>query len=313
MSTAWPRHAPRWTDEEIVRDAAIARQEFRQRRFGEPRSRYLEAFAEFETANGWLLPRLERLLRAEPDADTLAEALRREDLVTALRYVGGPPISLDDLKTLAESTLAASRVQADGQQAQAIAEVLRSIIDPKRLPWIEQGRAATPTEQAAALLASSVLVASQRVQTARRGDERAIVEGSVRGLLVGLGFTEVKTKPEGGIRSLRLHAPPAGSFMRTVNLGADNADLVIGLGDGRVLAVECKGSNSEINSRKRLNKEAVQNARAWLALFGREVVPAVAIQGVFKAAYVKEAQETPLVVFWGHRPADLKTFIEVCR
>lgn len=313
MSTAWPRHAPRWTDEEIVRDAAIAREEFRQRRFGEPRSRYLEAFAEFETTNGWLLPRLEQLLRAEPDADTLAEVLRREDRVTALRYVGGPPISLDDLKTLAESTLAASRVQAHAEQARAIAEVLRSIIDPKRFPWIEEGRAATPAEYAAALLASSVLVATQRVQTARRGDERAIVEGSVRGLLVGLGYSESKTRPERGIQSLRADAPAMGCYMRTVNLGADNADLVIGLGDGRVLAVECKGSNSEINSRKRLNKEAAQNARAWLALFGREVVPAVAIQGVFKPAYVKEAQETPLVVFWGHRPADLKAFIEACR
>ena len=42
---------------------------------------------------------------------------------------------------------------------------------------------------------------------------------------------------------------------------------LVRLRDGRLLAIECKGSNREINSRKRLNKEAAQNARAWLVRF----------------------------------------------
>lgn len=163
------------------------------------------------------------------------------------------------------------------------------------------------------MLASSVLAAAQRVQTARRGDEREIVEGAVRGLLIGLGFVEVESKPARGIQRLRAHAPSAGQFMRSVNLGADNADLVIGMCDGRTLAIECKGSNSEINSRKRLNKEAAQNARAWSTKFGEEVVPAAAIQGVFKPAYVVEAQDAPMVIIWGHRLDDLKSLIEASR
>ena len=92
--------------------------------------------------------------------------------------------------------------------------------------------------------------------------------------------------------------------------GSDNADLIVRLDDDRLLAIECKGSNSEINSRKRLNKEAVHNARAWLGRFGSDqVVPAVALQGVFNARYVAEAQETPMAIFWGHRLDDLKTFL----
>ena len=85
--------------------------------------------------------------------------------------------------------------------------------------------------------------------------------------------------------------------------------MLVRLDDGRLLAIECKGSNSEINSRKRLNKEAAQNARAWLTGFGGQVVPAVALQGVFKDRYVLEAQDTPMLMFWGHRLDDLCGFI----
>jgi Holliday junction resolvase len=89
---------------------------------------------------------------------------------------------------------------------------------------------------------------------------------------------------------------------------ADNADVIVRLDDGRLLAIECKGSNSEINSRKRLNKEAAPNARAWIGRFGAQVVAAVALQGVFKARYIEEAQDTPMAIFWGHRLDDLKQF-----
>lgn len=82
------------------------------------------------------------------------------------------------------------------------------------------------------------------------------------------------------------------------------------LNDGRLLAIECKGSNSEINSRKRLNKEAAQNARAWNARFGSDqIVPAAALQGVFKARYVAAAQDTPMAIFWSHRLDDLRELI----
>jgi hypothetical protein len=310
---SWPHLARRWTDAEIVDDALVARAEFRARRFGEPQSRYLESFARYESANRWLLQHLERLLDPQAEPALLAEALSDETFATALRYVGGPPISLDDLRTLSDSRLAPTVIAADPEQARAVGEVLRAIVDPKRFPWVETGRRATAGERDAAVLASSVLAAAQRVQTVRRGDERALVESGVRGVLLGLGFIEETRRPRSGITNLRLHAPAPGTFMRCVNLGTDNADLVIGLHDGRVLALECKGSNSEINSRKRLNKEAVQNARAWRTRFGQEVVPAVAIQGAFKPAYVREAQDTPMVVFWGHRLADVKTFIEVSR
>jgi hypothetical protein len=316
--TGWPRHARRWTPAEILRDAQLAREEFRRRRFGEPRSRYLASVEKFERANEWLLPRLHTLMAsdgmsAEHAAQLLAEILSEETRATALRYIGGPPISLDDLKTLTDSTLSRAAIVGNPEIAQTLREVLRAVVDIKRFPWIEERRRPTPRERFGAVLASSVLAGAQRVHTARRGDERELVEGAVRGLLIGLGFSEAAKKPMQGIQRLRTRAPGAGQFMRSVTLGADNADLAIGLLDGRTLALECKGSNSEINSRKRLNKEAAKNARAWSAKFGEEVVPAAAIQGIFKSTYVAEAQDTPMVIFWGHRLDDLKSFIEAAR
>ena len=136
-----------------------------------------------------------------------------------------------------------------------------------------------------------------------------MVEGAVKGLLIGMGWQHSSERPARGIRNLIKDAPPPRRFLSQINVGADNADVVVRLDDGRLLAIECKGSNSEINSRKRLNKEAAQNARAWLSGFGAQVVPAVALQGVFKDRYVAEAQDTPMLIFWGHRLDDLRTFV----
>ena len=125
-----------------------------------------------------------------------------------------------------------------------------------------------------------------------------------------MGWQPATARASRGIQVLATDAPGKRRFCTQANLGGDNADVIVQLDDGRLLAIECKGSNSEINSRKRLNKEAAQNARAWLAAFGAaQVVPAVALQGVFKPAYVAEAQATPMAVFWSHRLHDLRDFI----
>lgn len=43
---------------------------------------------------------------------------------------------------------------------------------------------------------------------------------------------------------------------------------------------------------------------------GGQVVPAVALQGVFKDRCVIEAQDTPMLILWGHRLDDLRDFIQ---
>lgn len=311
MSVAMLRGVRAWTLEELQADAALASAEFRRRRMAEPLQRYL---GEFDAAK----PDVDRWVAAIGPVlagDPAAAALLREGLAseagrTVFRYLGAPPISEDDLQTLAERRFGSAGSALGDDEAAPLVEVMRAIADPRRFPWVEHRRAATATEHQAATLATATLLASQRVQTLRRSDEKAAVEGAVRGLLVGLGWQRCNPPGARGVQTLVTDAPPSRGFFVQTNLGGDNADLIVRMDDGRLLAVECKGSNSAINSRKRLNKEAAQNARAWLQAFGAEqVVPAVALQGVFNPRYVAEAQGTPLAVFWGHRLEDLRTLL----
>lgn len=310
MITAWPRHGRYWQAAEVAADVAAARDEFRSRRLGEPLARYLSAFDAAQAVHAELIAGLEGALALDAVGVALLARLWATDAGrTAYRYLAAPPISEDDLETLAGAKLV-SRSARQGDLALArLADVMRTTLDPRRFPWVAQARAPTQAELSAAILASTTLAATQRVHTLRRGDEKSMVEGSVRGLLVGMGWQAAPYRPGRGVQNLINDAPPVRCFKTQTNLGADNADVLVRLDDGRLLAIECKGSNSEINSRKRLNKEAAQNARAWLTGFGGQVVPAVALQGVFKDRYVLEAQDTPMLIFWGHRLDDLCSFI----
>ncbi|MET3944661.1 Holliday junction resolvase [Corynebacterium mucifaciens] len=90
------------------------------------------------------------------------------------------------------------------------------------------------------------------------------------------------------------------------------ADIVIGLGDGRFMALECKVSNSATNSYKRLNAEAAQKAVRWVKDFGEVgIVPAAVLSGVFNTRNLKSAQNDQLTIFWAHSLDELTNFINL--
>jgi len=307
---SWPRGARKWSRVEIDRDVREAKDFFRRRRLEEPKERYLQAFSQLEKANKRVIEVLPQLFTSDADSELLASLIQDEHFLTALRYLGAPPISSDDLKTLVGFSLAPTLIAADPEKARSVIDVLRRILDPKRFPWIYENRPASSSEKKAAILASSVAASAQRVQTSRRSDERDAVEGAVKSLLVDLGWSQQDT-PRKGIQTLLTDAPGRNRFMVGCTVGEHNADIVVRLPDGRVLALECKASNSEINSRKRINKEVAVDAGSWVRRFGEHnVVPAAVIQGVFKPSYLVQAQDTPVVFFWAHRLSDLKQFLK---
>ena len=112
MSTAWPMHGRRWSVSELSSDAAAAVAEFRARRLGEPLARYLAAFDLTYEANKALIGRLGEILRdTGASHDVLASLWASESGRTAFRYLGAPPISTDDLETLAEARLSVASAQ----------------------------------------------------------------------------------------------------------------------------------------------------------------------------------------------------------
>ena len=246
MIAAWPRHARYWQAGEVAADVGAARNEFRSRRLGEPLARYLAAFDDAQAVHAELIAGLEGALALDIAGVALLARLWATDAGrAAYRYLAAPPISEDDLETLAEAKLAPRSARQGNPALARMADVMRTTLDPRRFPWVAQARAPTRAELSAAILASTTLAATQRVHTLRRGDEKSIVEGSVRGLLVGMGWQAAAYRPGRGVQNLINDAPPARCFMK----------------------------------------------------------------GVFKDRSVLEAQETPMLIFWGHRLDDLCNFI----
>src|SRR5690606_23962035 len=134
---------------------------------------------------------------------------------------------------------------------------------------------------------SAALIASQRLQTDRRNEGKREQEFQVHDALKGVGFIE---DPPRQIRVLR-DAPPPGRFCQEAMLGGRKADVVIGLHDQRIMAIECKVSNSSTNSVKRLNNDAAAKAEQWRSDFGTvQIVPAAVLSGVYKLHNLLDAQ-----------------------
>jgi hypothetical protein len=303
---AWP---VRWTREELAADADHSAALFRQQRLAVTTTwttHYSQAAEKFQRLLAQLRPATPALLSEQALGD-----LFNEGLGEALRYLAGPPISDDDLQVIAQvDSLSPSKLSNDGEALARIRDVIVQVLDPHRFPWVAQGREPTSAERHAAVLASSVLLAAQRVETERRMYGKNSQESDLKAYLRGLPMTEI---PAGVINTI-VKGPAAGQFCGECSLGERKADVVVRLHDTRLLAIECKVSNSATNSIKRLNNDAAVKAEYWLKQFGQaQVVPAAVLSGVFKVLNLEQSQQQGLALFWAHDLSRLGAFIESTR
>lgn len=296
--------APHWTDEQLEADRVAAIEVFRKRRMEEPLEEYLQGFDEYQTA-------VEVLLESTVDLKELdqhlVEVLCDSKLLHALRYLPGPPISEDDLKTLADAVLTPSRLRDDPAMIQSIAQIIRDGLDRRRFPWVTEGREPTEMERNSAVIASASLLATSRVSTMRRTGDKNQQESMVVEALTASGLTQVPARE----MAVLSQAPARGEFCSESRLGTRKADIVVGLWDGRVMPLECKVSNSSTNSVKRLNNDAAVKATSWKSDFGTvQVVPAAVLSGVYKLHNLQDAQQRGLTLFWAH---DIERLVEWIR
>ncbi len=296
---------PRWAAKQLAAEAAKSAAAFRAERLAPSQAwkqhvtRARERFASLFKQLGQLTP--------EGISDATLAAAYKLNLGEALRYLSGPPISDDDLQTLADvSTLTPSSLVADKAKLRKVFAVIEQTIDPYRFPWILEKRAPTNVETSAALLASSVLLAAQRIATERRGVGKTAQENLVKQFLVTMKFTEA---PRMAISTI-VAGPKKGQFCGESKLGNRKADVIVRLHDTRLMPIECKVSNSALNSVKRLNNDAAAKAVDWLKTFGtNQVVPTAVISGVFNVSNLLQAQEAGLTLFWAHDLKKLGKFI----
>lgn len=299
---------PRWSEKELATEAAASVELFRKERLSEPVetwNREVKArSAEFRRL--FALPGI-----VHPERLTPADVLKiiEDELLDAFRYLCGPPVSADDLVTLADvNSLRASALAADDKAgAKEIVRIFNAMVDSQRFTWLPD-REPSPTEIDAAVSSSAALLAAQRLQTARRNESKQNQEDAVKVFLLSIGFQESRTPR--AINTLE-DAPPRGHFCNETKVGSRKADVPIRLFDGRLMPLECKVSYSELNSIKRVNNDAQVKAGIWLREFGeRQVVPAAMLNGVFGVANLLRAQHGHLTLFWSHQLEAMREFIE---
>lgn len=159
---------PCWTSEQMKADAAVSTEQFRKQRIEEPLEHYLEAFDDYHGHVEDLFKTTFDLTKLESSA---VEILTEPKLLNAFRYLAGPPISLDDLKTVAEAaSLSPKQLRAQAELVERVVRVVLIGLDSRRFPWVKDNRAPTDAERDAAVLASSAMMAAQRVGTKRRSE-----------------------------------------------------------------------------------------------------------------------------------------------
>jgi hypothetical protein len=292
----------------LTADAALARSTFRNERLLEPLDLYNQFFVTFADIFRKLIDKLPDIASEPIDVELIAELIDGRDAQKAFRYLTAPPISEDDLKTVADASLTAMRLRTDADSAKRIRDTVLTVIDPHRFPWVAKGRLPSNDERERAVVASAALAASSDVGTRRRSTSKEMQEQAVKDLLASAGMTEIKAREIPMLTA----APAPGEFCGETRLAGTRADIVARLKDGRVMAIECKVSNSTVNSYKRLVHDTGGKAAHWYDQLGRaQVIPSSVLSGVYSSANLRNVQESKDVyLFWQHRLADLAAFIK---
>lgn len=169
-------------------------------------------------------------------------------------------------------------------------------LDQRRFPWVRDGREPTEAERLAAVIASAALLANRKVGTSRRRIGKEQQEEAVVDMLKSIRWKQVQARAFTDIEE----SPRPGEFCREATVCGNKADIVIRLMDRRLVLIECKVSNSALNSIKRLN-DAKKKATEWRKDLGETIaVPAAVLSGVFDLRHLEATQERGLALFWGH-------------
>lgn len=295
---------PRWDEAQLTIDRLKAIQLFREERMTEPLDHYLtfyeaacQVFAEVMEATADL-----RLLR-----ENAAAVLTNKDRQHLCRYIASPPLSEDDLKTIAGVSLSIGKLKESPQAVKTAIEVILMGLDRQRFPWVPEDRNPTRAERHAALVSTAAMYAFRRTETWRRGHGKSL-EQELKDYLISIGFEEVPPT----LIANSSKGPLVGQFCGETMVVGGKADVVVKLLDGRLMPIECKVSNSETNSYKRLIHDCGEKALSWVQNLGpANCLPAAVLSGCYSLGNLKKAQtEMGLTLIWSHDFAPLGEFLE---
>ncbi len=183
-------------------------------------------------------------------------------------------------------------------RAVAIADSFHTWRDRGLTSWLDDDRPPTPAERKLLMRAVSPLMASQRVNTIQRNRWADFQEQQIVELLLAKGWIRL---PSASVANLTVL--PARHFMRKTRFATkqrpQEVDIACGLGETVVLAMECKVTNDETNSIKRVN-DVLKKAKAWQDHWGSFVRTAALLKGVVRYHDVERLLTSDVRVFWSH-------------
>lgn len=297
--------------EEMDEVARAARQSFREERIAKERLWSESYSAWFDEA----LSRAEHVLAATSNLKRLEGSmadLLAEGYLDILRYMTCPTVSSDDFKNVADvGTLSAQKLASPDLAGKAASYLCRNL-NLSLFPWMKGSTEPCEEDVAAASKAVAALVADQKTKTAMRNEPSRSQEETVRRVLVKRADFELV--PSHDISTLADAPRPGQVFDKETSVGGVRADVVLGLYDGRFMALECKVSNSGVNSYKRLNHEVTDKVEKWHAMFGMNgVVGGCVLQGIYETENLMSAQQAGVSIFWSRDLEKLLTFVDRTR
>jgi hypothetical protein len=227
------------------------------------------------------------------------------------RFLLAPPISQDQFKLLCPAYSKSKENKGSpitGNEAAAVSAALLAARNPRLTRWLDRGGPPKRFEIRELLHAVSPLLSQQIIATVRRNRLSAEQEGAVIALLKAKGWTRMNSA-----LIETLSTVPAKYYMHKTRFATttqpQEVDVACGLGKDRVLAMECKVTNDETNSVKRIN-DVLKKAAAWQDHFASFVHTAALLQGVIAPKDVNRLLAADVEVFWSHKLADFETWID---
>jgi hypothetical protein len=229
------------------------------------------------------------------------------------RYLTAPPISQDQFCLICpgwrKSTEKPNGPRIRPDEAGFIAAAFEQRRSRALTPWLDAGRPPLKREIRRLFWTIGPLIASQQIQTLQRSRAASAQEGAVINLLASKGWHR---KPS---TLLDTRAALASKhFMHktryaTATATPQEVDIALGLNSTIVLAMECKVSNDQTNSVKRIN-DVLKKSTSWRTHWGSFVKTAVLLQGVIAPKDVARLIDDGVEVFWSHNLQALEEFLE---
>ena len=223
-----------------------------------------------------------------------------------LRHLMAPPMSQDQFALLCPSYPKGPEKSGRGlssEAASAVATAFLSVRDRRLTRWLNDNQMPT-FSQVRNLLRSVVPILSDKsVATVRRGRMSVEQEGAAVALLHDRGWLRQTSGLISNLTDVQPH-----HFLHKARFATQTqpqeVDIACGLPGTVVLAIECKVTNDETNSVKRIN-DVLKKAAAWQIHWGSFVRTAALLQGVIAFKDVERLLDGRVEVFWSH---DLGTF-----